>query len=46
MVEYGSHEELLRKNGPYSNMFELQAQYYVEKGGVNDGEEYGNDIGA
>ncbi len=46
MVEYGTHEELLRKNGPYSNMFELQAQYYVEKGGVNDGEEYGNDIGA
>lgn len=46
MVEYGTHEELLRKKGPYSNMFELQAQYYVEKRGVNDGEEYGKDIGA
>lgn len=46
MVEYGTHEELLRKKGPYSNMFELQAQYYVENGGVNNGEEYGNDIGA
>ncbi len=46
MVEYGTHEELLKKNGPYSNMFELQAQYYVEEGGVNDGEECSNDIQA
>jgi ABC-type multidrug transport system fused ATPase/permease subunit len=46
MVEYGTHEELLRKNGPYANMFELQAQYYVEEGAVNDGEASVNGIGA
>ncbi len=30
MVEYGSHEELLSKNGPYAEMFRIQAQYYKE----------------
>lgn len=46
MVEYGTHESLLQTNGPYSKMFELQAQYYTEEGGENDGEKYEKEIGA
>jgi len=30
MVEYGTHESLMAKNGEYANMFRIQAQYYVE----------------
>lgn len=30
LVERGSHQQLLRENGLYSDMFRLQAQYYVE----------------
>lgn len=46
MVEYGIHDELLQKNGPYATMFELQAQYYIEEGEGRDGEEKDEDIGA
>ena len=28
MIEYGTHEGLMEKNGEYAHMFELQAQYY------------------
>lgn len=30
MVEYGTHESLMAKDGEYANMFKIQAQYYVE----------------
>ena len=30
MVELGTHESLLEKNGAYAEMFRVQAQYYVE----------------
>lgn len=28
LVEYGTHEELMRKNGEYAKLFNVQAQYY------------------
>ncbi|HAT4104218.1 TPA: ABC transporter ATP-binding protein [Clostridium perfringens] len=34
IVEYGNHEELLKKNGKYSDMFNIQAQYYKEESGA------------
>lgn len=30
MVEYGTHESLLKQNGAYAEMFRIQAQYYVD----------------
>lgn len=30
LVEYGTHKELLEKDGAYAKMFHTQAQYYVE----------------
>lgn len=29
MTEYGTHDELLKQNGDYAEMFRIQAQYYV-----------------
>lgn len=37
ILEMGSHEELMEKNGAYAAMFRLQSSYYGEKG-----EAYGN----
>lgn len=31
MVEYGTHEELLERGGTYSDLFNIQAQYYKEE---------------
>lgn len=39
MVEYGTHEELIAKNGEYARMFEVQAQYYRDGEGADDCEE-------
>ena len=30
MVEYGTHESLLKQDGEYARMFRIQAQYYVD----------------
>lgn len=36
IVEYGTHDELLEKQGEYARMFEVQSQYYeTEKGEDN-----------
>lgn len=35
MVEYGTHESLLAAAGAYAEMFRVQAQYYLEEGGVS-----------
>ena len=37
LVEYGTHDSLMEKGGAYSEMFNVQAQYYVD-GGEEDGE--------
>lgn len=36
MAEYGTHDSLLTKGGAYSEMFNVQAAYYIE-GGEGDG---------
>ncbi|MBQ0088349.1 MAG: ATP-binding cassette domain-containing protein, partial [Prevotellaceae bacterium] len=30
MCEYGTHNELMEKNGKYASMFEVQSQYYKD----------------
>lgn len=30
MVEYGTHDQLIQKNGEYAHMFDVQSQYYKE----------------
>ena len=39
MVEDGTHEQLLLKNGEYARLFNEQKQWYYSKGVSNDGEE-------
>lgn len=36
MIEYGTHDTLMEKQGEYAAMFELQAQYYQEQEAVNE----------
>ena len=36
MVEAGSHDELMAKDGEYAEMFRIQAQYYVEDKDIFD----------
>lgn len=31
IIEYGAHDELLKRNGKYAKMFEMQAHYYKEE---------------
>lgn len=38
IAEYGTHDELIKKDGLYAKMYEVQAQYYR-----NEGEESGSD---
>lgn len=42
VVEEGSHDELMNQNGKYAEMFEIQAQYYVDSEGNNDNSLDGN----
>lgn len=35
LVEYGSHEALMEKQGKYADLFRIQAQYYTEEGEEN-----------
>ena len=35
MIEYGTHDSLLKAGGAYAEMFRVQAQYYVEGGAEN-----------
>lgn len=30
LIQYGTHDELLNKGGAYSEMFKIQAQYYID----------------
>ncbi len=30
LVEYGTHDDLMKQNGAYAEMFRIQAQYYID----------------
>lgn len=31
ITEYGTHDELIARNGKYAELYNLQAQYYIDK---------------
>ena len=31
LIEYGTHDSLMKQKGEYANMYKIQAQYYVEE---------------
>lgn len=33
IIEEGTHKQLIKANGKYRNMFQVQAQYYKDKEG-------------
>ena len=41
IAEEGTHDELLRSQGEYARIYEIQSSYYTKQGatGVRDGEE-------
>lgn len=44
MVEYGSHQELMKKGGYYAEMFQVQSMYYRDEGnkaGMEEGQNNG-----
>ena len=38
LVERGTHEELMRLNGKYKELFDIQAKYYRDSMAGSDGE--------
>ena len=44
LVEYGTHNSLLDKNGAYAHLFEVQAQYYKEEQKKKEIEAYESEV--